>query len=374
LSKNQHKPDVKKICIFAQFLKYMETDSAIWYFISFTVVIFALLLLDLTVIGRKSHVISFRESLRWTAVWVSLALAFYFFLLFHAEKLHGIRSMEHLLAVAHQYAPSLKLPDNDFAAALMVYRKNLALEYITGYLIEYSLSIDNIFVIMVILSSFSVKEEYYKKILFWGILGAILLRAVFIFVGSALIQHFEWILYLFGAFLVYSGVKVFMERNREEKTEPQNHWLVRWFSSHFRVIKRYVQGNFFVRKENKLYVTPLFVVLVLIEFTDLIFAFDSIPAVFAVTRDPFIVFFSNIFAIIGLRSLFFLLSRIVRMFHYLKVGIAVLLSFVGFKLLFHNWLEHIGFRTEYSLLFIVSVLLLSVVFSVIFPESDKVKD
>lgn len=363
----------KKNCIFAQFLDYMETDYAIWYFISFTVVILILLLLDLTVIGRKSHVISFRESLRWTAVWVSLALAFYFFLLFHAEKLHGIQSMEHLLAVARQYAPSLKLPENDFAAALTAYRKNLALEYITGYLIEYSLSIDNIFVIMMILSSFSVREKYYKKVLFWGILGAIFLRAVFIFVGSALIQHFEWILYLFGAFLVYSGIKVFLERNREEKTEPQNHWLVRWFSSHFRVIKRYVQGNFFVRKESKLYITPLFVVLILIEFTDLIFAFDSIPAVFAVTRDPFIVFFSNIFAIIGLRSLFFLLSRIVSMFHYLKVGIAVLLCFVGFKLLFHTWLEHIGFRTEYSLLFIVTVLLLSVLFSVLFPESEKAK-
>ncbi|HQK36044.1 MAG TPA: TerC/Alx family metal homeostasis membrane protein [Bacteroidales bacterium] len=349
----------------------MESDSAIWYFVLFTLTVFALLILDLTVIGRKSHVISFRESLLWTAVWVSFALAFYFFLLFHAEKLHGIQSMEHLRQVVRQYAPFLKLPENDFSAALSMYRKNLALEYITGYLIEYSLSVDNIFVILMILTSFSVKEEYYKKVLFWGILGAIVLRSIFIFVGSALIQHFEWILYLFGAFLVYSGIKVFLERNKEQKTEPQNHWLVRWFSSHFRVIKRYVQGNFFVRKENKLFITPLFVVLILIEFTDLIFAFDSIPAIFAVTRDPFIVFFSNIFAIIGLRSLFFLLSRIVSMFHYLKVGIAVLLCFVGVKLLFHTWLEHIGFRTEYSLLFILSVLLLSIMLSVLFPAGKK---
>lgn len=349
----------------------MERDYAVIYFILFTITIFGLLIIDLTVIGRKSHVISFRESLGWTALWVSLALGFYFFLLFHAEKLHGIHSMEHLKQVVHQYAPFLRLPEDNLQAAITVYRKNLALEFITGYLIEYSLSIDNIFVMMMILASFSVKEKFYKKVLFWGILGAIVLRSVFIFVGSALIQRFEWILYLFGAFLVYSGIKVFFERNREEKTEPQNHWLVRWFSNHFRVIKRYVGGNFFVRKDGKLYITPLFLVLILIEFTDLIFAFDSIPAVFAVTRDPFIVFFSNIFAIIGLRSLFFLLSKIVTMFHYLKVGIAVLLTFVGFKLLFHGWLEQIGFRTEYSLLFIVSVILLSVLFSVLFPQQAK---
>jgi tellurite resistance protein TerC len=346
-------------------------SQEIIFFASFSILIIGILIFDLTVVGRKSHVISFKESLIWTSIWVSLALGFYFLLLFHGDKLHGINDLSQLKAVQQSYAPHVKLPDIGFEDALKLYRENMAMEFITGYLIEYTLSIDNVFVIMMILSAFSVKEAYYKRILFWGILGAIVLRFIFIFVGSALIHRFGWILLIFGAFLIFSGIKMFLDRNKEEKIEPQKHWLVLLLSKYFRVFPRYVKTNFFVKKKNILYITPLFVVLILIEFTDLIFALDSIPAIFAVTLDPYIVFFSNIFAIIGLRSLFFLLIKVVNYFHYLKVGISALLVFVGIKLLAHSWLESLGFQTKHSLFIILGVIVLSIGLSIIFPDKKK---
>lgn len=353
-------------------LSAMMHDSAVWYFAFFSLGVVAVLMIDLLVVGRNSHVVSFRESMVWTSIWVALAILFYLFLRFHAEKLHGITSMDHLMQVVHRYAPQLNVSGLDYTSAVDLYRSNLAMEFITGYVIEYSLSVDNIFVIMMILSAFAVSQKYYKKVLFWGILGAIVLRCLFIFLGSALIQKFEWILVLFGVFLVYSGIKIFLERNKDEKTEPQNHWIVRWLSKHMRVYRRYVTDHFFIRYRNLVYITPLFIVLLFIEFTDLIFAFDSIPAIFAITRDPFIVFFSNIFAIIGLRSLFFLLMKVVNLFHYLKVGVAFLLVFVGFKLLAHGWLEQVGFKTSYSLIVILSVLAVSILASVVFPQKKEI--
>jgi tellurite resistance protein TerC len=247
----------------------------------------------------------------------------------------------------------------------------MGMEFLTGYLIEYTLSMDNVFVIMTILSAFAVEKKYYKQVLFWGILGAIILRFIFIFAGAALIQKFEWILYVFGAFLVYTGINIFINRNKEEKIEPQKHWLVKYLSKRFPLFPRYVRHRFFITRGKKLFMTPLFVVLLLIEFTDIIFALDSIPAIFAVTRDPYVVFFSNIFAIIGLRSLFFLLMRVVDLFHYLKIGIAFLLVFVGFKLLAHGWLEHIGFKSVYSLYIILATLVVCIIVSIIFPPKTK---
>ncbi|NJO68248.1 MAG: TerC/Alx family metal homeostasis membrane protein, partial [Bacteroidetes bacterium] len=238
-------------------------------------------------------------------------------------------------------------------------------------LIEYTLSMDNVFVIMMILGAFSVGKKYYKQVLFWGILGAIILRFIFIFAGAALIQKFEWVLYFFGAFLVYTGISIFINRNKDEKIEPKNHWLVKFLSRKFPLFPRYVRHRFFVKRNRKLYMTPLFVVLILIEFTDIVFALDSIPAIFAVTRDPYIVFFSNIFAIIGLRSLFFLLMRVVDLFHYLKIGISFLLVFVGFKLLAHGWLEQIGFKSVYSLYVILATLVICVILSLIYPVKSK---
>jgi tellurite resistance protein TerC len=346
----------------------MSTETL--YLLLFSIGILGVLFLDLTVIGRKSHILSFKESIIWTAVWVSLALLFFVFLLFNGDKLHSITSMDQLLALRDSYAPHLKNLPSDLSSAIEVYRKNMAMEFISGYLTEYTLSMDNVFVIMLILGGFSVPQKYYKQVLFWGILGAIILRFIFIFIGAALIAKFNWVLLVFGAFLVYSGVKMFLDRNKDEKIVPQDHWLVKYLSKHFRIFPRYVKGRFCIRKQKQTFFTPLVVVLILVEFTDLVFATDSIPAIFAITRDPYIVFFSNIFAIIGLRSLFFLLLRVVDLFHYLNVGIAILLAFVGLKLLFHHWLDQIGFNSIYSLYVIVGTLALSIVASLVFPKKD----
>lgn len=342
-------------------------SQEVLFLVSFSAAIIGILVFDLLVVGRNKHVISFKESLIWTGVWVSCAMLFYVFILFHGEKFHGIANMADLLEIKNKYAESLNLNLNNFQESLEIYRQNMGMEFLTGYLIEYTLSMDNVFVIMMILSSFSVGKKYYKQVLFWGILGAIILRFIFIFAGAALIQKFEWVLYVFGAFLVYTGINIFLNRNKDEKIEPQNHWLVKFLSNRFPLFPRYVRHRFFVRKNRKLFMTPLFVVLILIEFTDIVFALDSIPAIFAVTRDPYIVFFSNIFAIIGLRSLFFLLMRVVDLFHYLKIGISFLLVFVGFKLLAHGWLEHIGFKSVYSLYIILATLVICIVLSLIFP-------
>lgn len=343
-------------------------SSEFLFFVAFCSFIVGILFFDLKVVGRKSHIVSFKESLIWTSVWVAFALLFYLFINFFGEKIHGIDSMQRLIEVRGRYAEHVPLFPGNLQLSLAKYRHNMATEFITGYLIEYTLSIDNIFVMMMLLNSFSVKEKYYKKVLFWGIFGAIVLRCLFIFAGAALIQRFKWILLIFGAFLLYSGINMFLNRNKEEKIEPQSNWLVLFLSRHFRVFQRYVTGNFFVRRNNKTYLTPLFVVLMLIEFTDLIFAFDSIPAIFAVTIDPYIVFFSNIFAILGLRSLFFLLAKIVRLFRFLKVGVSFLLAFIGFKLLLGEWLDRFGFQTIYSLYIILGTLLVSILLSLIFPE------
>jgi len=222
-----------------------------------------------------------------------------------------------------------------------------------------------------ILTGFSVDPKNYKQVLFWGILGAIVLRFIFIFAGSALIHRFSWILLVFGAFLVYSGVQMFLTRNKEQKLEARDHWLVKFLSKHVNVYPDFLGHHFWTRLDGKLYMTPLFIVLIMIEFTDVIFALDSIPAIFSITTDPYIVFFSNIFAIIGLRSLFFLLIKVVDLFHYLKVGISFLLAFVGFKLLFHSWLEEIGYQNVYSLYIIAGTLVISILASIIFPERKK---
>lgn len=346
-------------------------NQEVLFLIIFSASIISILVFDLLVVGRNKHIISFKESLIWTGVWVGCALLFYVFILFHGEKFHGITNMSDLIEIRDKYAEHLNFSLDNFQQNLEIYRKNMGMEYLTGYLIEYTLSMDNVFVIMTILSAFAVNKKYYKQVLFWGILGAIILRFIFIFAGAALIQKFEWILYVFGAFLVYTGINIFINRNKDEKIEPQKHWLVKFLSKRFPLFPRYVRHRFFVSRERKLYMTPLFVVLLLIEFTDIIFALDSIPAIFAVTRDPYIVFFSNIFAIIGLRSLFFLLMRVVDLFHYLKIGISFLLVFVGFKLLAHGWLEHIGFKSVYSLYIILATLVICIALSIIFPPKTK---
>jgi len=239
--------------------------------------------------------------------------------------------------------------------------------------IEKTLSVDNIFVILLILRGFSVPLKDYKSVLFWGILGAIVLRFIFIFAGSALIQKFDWILLIFGAFLIYQGGKILWKKEEEPK-DPHDYAIVRYLSGHFNITRGYSHDRFFLRKDGKLFLTPLFVVVVLIEFTDLLFAMDSIPAVFAVSLDPFVVFFSNIFAIIGLRALFFLIANIVDKFRFLKAGVSILLIFVGVKLLFHTWLDEVGFKPAYSLYFIAFILIMSIVLSVLIPPKTAAEE
>lgn len=323
----------------------------------FVVFIAAILLLDMFVIDKKAHVVSIKEAGTWTAVWIALALLFSVFLWFHGDMVHGIDNFADLQAVASRYAAHLKLNPDDFEASLQQYRHYMTISYISGYLIEKTLSVDNLFVMMMIFTSFGVGKNEYQHVLNWGILGAIVLRFIFIFLGAAIISRFDWILLVFGAVLVYSGVKMYLNRNKKEEMNVEKHPVVRLLSKTGRVHTQFEGDRFFIRRAGKLMVTPLFVTVLVIEFSDLIFAFDSIPAVFSVSLDPYVVFFSNIFAILGLRAMFFLLAAIADRFRYLKLGVCVLLVFIGVKMLIHEFFE---IDSVSSLVFIIGVLALSI--------------
>lgn len=267
--------------------------SSIWLWIGFNVFVLAMLALDLGVFHRKAHVVSFREASIWSAVWIALALLF-----------------------------------NVGVWQFMGPQKGV--EFLTGYLIEKSLSIDNIFVIALVFSYFSVPAQYQHRVLFWGILGALAMRAGFIAAGAALIAKFHWIIYVFGGFLVVTGIK--MALASDKGLEPERNPVVRLVRRLMPVTDRYHGERFFVREGGVLAATPLFLVLVLVEATDLVFAVDSIPAIFAITTDPFIVYTSNVFAILGLRSLYFMLGGVMEKFEYLKLGLAAVLVFVGVKM------------------------------------------
>ncbi|HJY82327.1 MAG TPA: TerC family protein [Candidatus Binatia bacterium] len=262
--------------------------------LGFTLFILALLAIDLGFFHRWAHAVSTREALVWSAVWIGLALVFN-------------------AVVSFWFGPER------------------GLEFLTGYLIEKALAVDNIFVFVVLFSSFSVPAALQHKVLFWGILGALGMRAAFIVVGGALLQQFHWVMYLFGAFLVFTGVKLL--RQQEGEIHPERNPLFLLFTRFVPAVPVYQGERFFVRQSGRWYATPLLLVLVAVEVTDLVFALDSIPAIFAVTADPFIVYTSNIFAILGLRSLYFLLAGVIAQFHYLKTSLALVLAFVGVKML-----------------------------------------
>lgn len=346
--------------------------TEILFLLSFTIFIAAVLILDLSVLGRKSHVVSAKEAAIWSAIWIGVSLAFFVFLWLSGEIIHGIEDFDRLREVSSHYLSHLNLDNLTYEQALEQFRINTSINYITGYLIEKTLSVDNIFVILLILKSFSVKPEYYKPILFWGVLGAIVLRFVFIFAGAAIIDKFEWVLYIFGAYLIYAGLKMFIKRNNHDHGEPKDHFLVKYLGRHFNVHPYFVGQKFRVKIDGTWFITPLFIILILIEFTDLIFALDSIPAIFAITRDPYIVFYSNIFAILGLRALFFLLIKVIDKFHFLVAGISFLLVYVGVKLIFAHWLHELGFKSTYSLYIILGVLVGSILLSVIFPKKENI--
>jgi tellurite resistance protein TerC len=299
----------------------------IWPWVGFNVFVLAMLALDLGVFHRKSHVVSIKESLTWTMVWVAMALLFNL----GVWKFYGSQK---------------------------------GLEFLTGYLIEKSLSMDNVFVFVMLFSYFAVPPTYQHKVLFWGILGALVMRAIMIATGAALIAKFAWIIYLFGGFLVLTGIKMIFKK--EEEIHPERNPVVRWFKRLMPVTATYREDRFFVMENGRRFATPLFVVLLLVEFTDLIFAVDSIPAIFAVTQDPFIVYTSNVFAILGLRSLYFALAGVMDRFHYLKLGLGIVLVFVGAKML----LAHTTYKidTMVSLLVVVGILAASVIVSLLRPR------
>lgn len=344
-------------------------------FAGFIAFIVLMLVIDLGIFDRRSHEVHFREALIWTIVWISFAIGFYFVILHFGERIHGLQTVEDIRANQIKYQHNFSLsPTATWEEAVSVYRKNISLEYLSGYLIEYMLSVDNVFVMILIFLSFGVQKMYYKRVLMWGIIGALVMRFIFIFLSAALIQRFDWILYIFGLFLVYTGIKMFLERNKTDKVDPANHPIVKLTSKYLPVHPTFFRQHFWFRNKhdsNRLYVTPLFIVLLVIEFSDVIFAVDSVPAIFSVTRDPMIVFFSNIFAIMGLRSLFFVVAHVINMFRFLKHGLSVLLSFIGFKMLLHVQLHEWGFTNLHSLYVILGILGVSILASLIWPSHSR---
>jgi len=297
------------------------------FWILFNLFVLAMLVLDLGVFHRRAHTVKFREALAWSAVWIALAVIFAVVVFFW----HGRTS---------------------------------ALEFVTGYVIELSLSVDNLFVFLLIFRFFHVPPVHQHKVLFWGILGALIMRAVFIVAGVGLIQRFHWIVYVFGAFLVYSGIKLFFQE--EAEIHPEKNPVLRLFRRFVPVTKDYEGNKFFVRRAG-LYATPLFIVLLVVETTDLLFAVDSIPAILAITRDAFIVYTSNVFAIMGLRSMYFALAGMMEMFRYLHYGLSLVLVFVGAKMLLSHYLE---IPTPVALAAVAGVLAISVIASVANPKKS----
>lgn len=341
------------------------------FFILFLALVLMMLFIDLGIFHRKSQEVSLKEATLWTMVWVLFAAAIYLFIRLDGEAIRGITTFDQLqeLNQIHGHGlllqPALGLPTN-----IALYRHALSLEFLTGYLIEYALSVDNIFVMILLFVSFSVPKAYYHRVLFWGVLGAIVMRFLFIYVTASLIQQFEWVMWIFGALLIFSGIKMYVERHKEEQIDVSKHPIVRFASKHFKVVTSFVGDAFFVKQQGKWMMTPLFLVVLVIEFTDVIFAVDSVPAIFSVTKDPFIVFSSNICAILGLRSLFFVVSHVMNLFHYLKVGLAVLLTFIGVKMLL-NGIFHLPISTSASLLAIVAILGVSILASILFPKQPE---
>lgn len=304
-------------------------ESQVSWWIGFHVFVLAMLALDLGVFHKKQHEVSVKESLIWTGVWISLALIFNYGVYYYI----GERE---------------------------------AYEFLTAYVLEKSLSVDNIFVMTLIFTYFKVEQKFQHRVLFWGILGALVMRILFIVGGVALINKFHFILYFFGAFLIYTGVKMLMSGGDEEMN-PENGFIYKIAKKYFRMTEKFEGQQFFVKRNNLTYMTPLFLVLLIIESTDLIFAVDSIPATLSVTKNAFIAYTSNIFAILGLRSLYFAFAGVVQLFRFLSYALSVVLIFIGVKMLIEAWYV---IPTSYSLAFVLGIITLSVLLSVAIPEKE----
>jgi tellurite resistance protein TerC len=306
----------------------LDTQLAMW--IGFHVFVIIMLALDLGVFHKDDHVVSVKESIVWTGVWIMLALLFnvgVYYYIGHAE----------------------------------------ASEFLTAYVLEKSLSVDNIFVMTIIFSYFKVDPKYQHRVLFWGILGALVMRIVFILAGVAIIERFHFVLYFFGAFLIYTGIKMLFSHGDEE-VDPTQGFMYKFCKKHFRLTDKYDGHNFFTTQNGVRYMTPLFLVLLIIESTDLIFAVDSIPATLSVTKNSFIAYTSNIFAILGLRSLYFAFAGVVRLFRFLSYALSIVLIFIGVKMLIESFYK---IPTAYSLGIVLGTILLSVILSLLFPEKEE---
>jgi tellurite resistance protein TerC len=322
-----------------------------WFYLCFTGFVLVLLALDLGVFHRQAHVVSFREAATWSVVWVALALLF------------NVLLYQYALWKFPQDARLMATPGFDAGAAAW----RVSLEFLTGYVVEKSLSVDNIFVFVLVFGYFAVPARYQHRVLFYGILGALALRAVFIALGSALMQY-HWVVALFGVFLIFTGVKMIFAE--EKGVEPEKNLLIRLFRRFVPVTAELHGQRFFVRAGGVVHATPLFVALLFLEATDVIFAVDSVPAIFALTSEPLVVFTSNIFAILGLRALYFMLAGAIDKFHLLKYGLAVVLIFVGLKMVWLNDLFGGKFPISLSLGIITGVIALSVVLSLLFPKAE----
>jgi tellurite resistance protein TerC len=301
---------------------------ALWW-ISFGIFIVAMLMLDIGILSRKAHAVKIKESLYWTSFWIALAIFF-------------------------------------CAGVYFFYGHQKALEFLTGYLIEYSLSIDNLFVFLLFFRYFSVPVEYEQKALIWGIIIALIMRGIFIFAGIALINKFHWVMYIFGVFLIFTAIQ--LAQGKEQEVHPEKNIMIKLLRFFMPVSHEYSGHNFFTIIKKKRYATPLLVVVLTLGTTDVFFAVDSIPAVLAVTTDPFIVYTSNVFAVLGLRSLFFAISGLMKLFHHLHYGLSVILAFVGIKMLITDLYKiNIGI----SLAVIASIIALSVIASLIWPKKEQ---
>ena len=305
--------------------------SSTWLWIGFAVFIVLMLSLDLGLLNRKAHTIKYREAVTWSVIWITLAMGFAALVFWYQGTVRG-------------------------------------LEFLTGYLIELSLSVDNLFVFLLIFSYFKVPAKYQHRVLFWGVLGALVMRLTMIFVGGALIDRFHWIIYIFGAFLIYTGIKMF--KQEELDIQPEDNPVARVITRYVPISRHYEEEKFFTRVNGKLTGTLLLLVLIIVEFTDLVFAVDSIPAIFAITTDTFIVYTSNVFAILGLRSMYFLLAGVVEKFQYLRMGLAIVLTFIGVKMV-GTFAFHIPIWA--SLIFVAAVLLGSVAASLLWPKEAELE-
>jgi tellurite resistance protein TerC len=319
-----------------------------WFYALFTFFVLAMLALDLGVFHRKAHQVSFKEATIWSFVWVTLALIFN--LVLYRYAVWKFPQDERLLSVP------------GFDASLSAW--NVSIEFLTGYIIEKSLSVDNIFIFVMVFAYFAIPAKYQHRVLFYGILGALVFRSIFIALGSALMQ-FHWVIYLFGGFLIATGIKMFFSNASE--IEPEKNLLIRAFKRFMPVTGRLDDGRFFTRLDGRWHATPLLIALLFLEATDVIFAVDSVPAIFAITSEPMIVFTSNIFAILGLRSMYFMLAGVVERFHLLKYGLAAVLVFVGLKMVWLNDAFGGKFPVTWSLGIIIATIAVSVIASLLFP-------